>query len=647
MQEVIPRIPSEGAVEQRTAALFQGYQDNIHKRADHLFANLMVVQWLAGIAAALWISPKTWIGASSQVHWHVWAAIFVGGAISSFPVFLAWKQPGRSLTRHTIAVAQMLTSALLIHLTGGRIETHFHVFGSLAFLAFYRDWRVLLTATVVVAGDHMARGLFWPQSVFGVLTASPWRWIEHAAWVLFENTFLIISIRQSLREMYEVATRRAKLEGVNAEIERQVAERTAELTAAHTNLQASEHRLRSILESEPECVTLIAPDGTILEMNPAGLKMVEADHLEQVMGRSAYGLVAPEYHDLFRALNEATFKGESRSAEFEIIGLKGTRRSMETHACPLRDTQGTIFAQLGVTRDITQRKQAGAELEKVHKELLEASRQAGMAEVATGVLHNVGNVLNSVNISSSLLANNLRKSKIANLSKVAALVSEHETDLSAFVTNDPRGKQLPGYLTALAEHLAGEQAAALEELALLQKNIEHIKDIVAMQQSYATVAGVAETLDVTELVEDALRMSSSALARHDVHVVKDFGEPAPILVEKHKVLQILVNLVRNAKHACEGSSRQEKRMTIRVSNGEGRIRIAVKDNGVGIPRENLTRIFAHGFTTKKDGHGFGLHSGALAARELGGSLSVQSEGADQGATFILELPLLSPKVAHG
>jgi PAS domain S-box-containing protein len=639
MQEVITDVPSEGAVTQRTATLFQEYKDDIHKRADHLFAKLMVAQWLAGIAAALWISPKTWIGTSSQVHWHVWAAIFIGGAISSLPVFLAWKQPGRSLTRHTIAVAQMLTSALLIHLTGGRIETHFHVFGSLAFLAFYRDWRVLLTATAVVAADHMARGLFWPQSVFGVLSASPWRWLEHAAWVLFEDTFLVISIGQSLKEMFEVATRRAKLEGINAEIERQVAERTAELTAAHKNLQSSEHRLRSILESEPECVKLVAADGTLLEMNPAGLNIVEADHPEQVIGRSVYVMVAPEYHSLLQALNAAVFQGESRSAEFESIGLKGTRRSMETRACPLRDTEGKIFAQLAVTRDITQRKQAGAELEKVHKELLKASRQAGMAEVATGVLHNVGNVLNSVNISSSLLANNLRKSKIANLSKVAALVSEHETDLSAFVANDPRGKQLPGYLTALAEHLGGEQAAALEELALLQKNIEHIKDIVAMQQNYATVAGVAETLNVSELIEDALRMNSSALARHDIQIVKEFGEPAPILVEKHKLLQILVNLVRNAKHACQDSGRQEKRLTIRVSNGDGRIRIVVKDNGVGIPRENLTRIFAHGFTTKRNGHGFGLHSGALAAKEMGGSLSVHSDGPGKGAVFTLELPV--------
>src|SRR5205814_2742843 len=163
------------------------------------------------------------------IHMHVWAAILLGGAISSFPVFLALKRPGHALTRHTIAVAQMLTSALLIHLTGGRIETHFHVFGSLAFLAFYRDWRVLVSATVVVALDHLLRGLFLPQSVFGVLTPSSWRWLEHAGWVIFEDIFLVISIHEGLQDMRQVAERQARLEVVNESIEQRVRERTQDL----------------------------------------------------------------------------------------------------------------------------------------------------------------------------------------------------------------------------------------------------------------------------------------------------------------------------------------------------------------------------------------------------------------------------------
>ena len=176
--------------------LFHQHQQEICRRTDRLFAGLLAFQWLAGVVLALWISPQTWAGPSSQVHLHVWAALFLGGVIVSLPIGLALLRPGRLATRQFIAVAQMLMGALLIDLTGGRIETHFHIFGSLAFLAFYRDWRVLVSASAVVVVDHMVRGAFWPQSVFGVLTASPWRWLEHAGWVAFEDVFLIWSCRQ-------------------------------------------------------------------------------------------------------------------------------------------------------------------------------------------------------------------------------------------------------------------------------------------------------------------------------------------------------------------------------------------------------------------------------------------------------------------
>jgi signal transduction histidine kinase len=261
-----------------------------------------------------------------------------------------------------------------------------------------------------------------------------------------------------------------------------------------------------------------------------------------------------------------------------------------------------------------------------------------MAEVATSVLHNVGNVLNSVNVSTILVAEQVKKSKVTNLAKAAGLMNENAADLGGFMTHDPRGKQLPGYLTQLAGHLATEQTTLLVEMEQLRKNIEHIKDIVAMQQSYAKFSGVTETLKVSDLVEDALRMNAGALTRHEVEVICEYAEIPPVTIDKHKVLQVLVNLIRNAKYACDESGRPDKRLTVRVANGEGRLKIAIIDNGVGIPPENLVRIFNHGFTTRKDGHGFGLHSGALAAKELGGSLHVQSGGTGLGATFILELP---------
>ncbi len=238
--------PADGnsEIHARAEELLRHDLNNIHRRTDRLFAGLMVLQWLACITAALWISPRTWAGAWSAPHIHVWAALLLGGAISSLPVLLALLRPGEVLTRHVIAAAQMLTSALLIHLTGGRIETHFHVFGSLALLAAYRDWRVLLTSTVVIALDHAVRGAFWPESVYGVLTAAPWRSLEHAGWVVFEDVFLMVTIRQSITEMRNIARQRAMLDATNRLTEEKVRERTSELQRAEGRLRLTIDKLK-------------------------------------------------------------------------------------------------------------------------------------------------------------------------------------------------------------------------------------------------------------------------------------------------------------------------------------------------------------------------------------------------------------------
>jgi two-component system, sensor histidine kinase and response regulator len=223
----------------RADALFHEYQQRVFVRTDQMFACLLAFQWLAGVLAAIYISPRAWAGAESQVHPHVWAAVFLAGIIASLPIALAVFQPGRTLTRHIIAIAQMCTSAILIHLSGGRIETHFHVFGSLAFLSVYRDWKVLITASVVVLVDHLVRGAYWPQSEYGVLTPVWWRWMEHGGWVVFEDVILIRSCFNGTRELREIAARSAELEVTNAQVERKVVERTAELQASQQALQSA------------------------------------------------------------------------------------------------------------------------------------------------------------------------------------------------------------------------------------------------------------------------------------------------------------------------------------------------------------------------------------------------------------------------
>ncbi|MGO8674868.1 MAG: ATP-binding protein [Limisphaerales bacterium] len=294
------------------------------------------------------------------------------------------------------------------------------------------------------------------------------------------------------------------------------------------------------------------------------------------------------------------------------------------------------------TRDLESQvraeERARAELAAAQDALILASRQAGMAEVATNVLHNVGNVLNSVNVSASLLEERLRQRRTGNAAKAVALLRRPPDQVGRFLSEDPQGKILPAYLEELVTTLERDRQYLRDEVRSLIKNVEHINTIVAMQQGYASFAGVLEPCDVRELVEDAIQMNAASLNRHRVQLVRDY-KPAPrVLVDRHKVLQILINLVNNAKQALDDKT-SDKRIVLQVcSAGPERVRLSVADNGAGIAPENLSRIFSQGFTTKKRGHGFGLHSGANAARELGGSLSVQSDGPQRGATFTLELP---------
>ncbi|MGB6604825.1 MAG: PAS domain S-box protein [Steroidobacteraceae bacterium] len=334
-----------------------------------------------------------------------------------------------------------------------------------------------------------------------------------------------------------------------------------------------------------------------------------------------------------------TLRGDTVSnSEYVIVRPDGVARVVVSSGQRLMGAAGQPMGALAVIEDITRRREAEEELERVHKQLMLASRHAGMADVATNVLHNVGNVLNSVNVSANLVSDRIRKSKCTGLGRAASLLGEHADDLATFL-GGPQGRHLPAYLQELAVELVAERDAAVAELSELRNNVEHIKQIVAMQQSYAKRGGITDTVDLRVLAEDSLRMNEGAFSRHGVTIARDFAEVPLVEVDKHKVLQILVNVIRNAKYACSEAEGAEKNVTVRIRATESALTIAVIDTGVGIPKENLQRIFNHGFTTRSEGHGFGLHSSALAAKELGGSLRAESAGPGKGATFTLTLPL--------
>jgi len=289
--------------------------------------------------------------------------------------------------------------------------------------------------------------------------------------------------------------------------------------------------------------------------------------------------------------------------------------------------------------EIDERKQAEVRLKETYAKLVVTSRHAGMAEVASGVLHNVGNVLNSVNVSTTLIMDKIAGSRIPHLTELAAIINEHSDNMTEFLTEDERGQCIPLYLTEVAKLLTHEWEEISGELSSLVRNVEHIKDIISTQQAFARTTDIESDVSVKEIAENAIQVDITSLKKHGIAIEYDLSEIARISIDKQRVLQILVNLISNAKHSLNISKKTDKLLTIRsYRHNEDRVRIEVIDNGVGIARDKLTDIFRHGFTTREDGHGFGLHSSALSARQLGGSLVADSDGPEKGAKFILELP---------
>ena len=362
-----------------------------------------------------------------------------------------------------------------------------------------------------------------------------------------------------------------------------------------------------------------------------------AEVARAVSEKKDYSTRAPKQNNdevgsLIDAFNEMLEQIQQRD-----LALIDAKNQLETRV--KERTAELTLANEELTREVTERKRAEAELKTAQEKLIDTAHRAGMAEVAADVLHNVGNVLNSINVSTTVITEKISESEVANLQKLASIVNDHIEDLGTFLTEHPQGKHIPVYLTEVSKLLTNEQAETISRLKVLSDNVQHIKDIVSTQQSYAKVSGVEVTTSITRLVEDAIQINSAGLQRHGTRLIREFEELPDVEIDKQKVLQILVNLISNAKYASSSSEKEEKIITIRVhKHVEDQFRIVVADNGVGIPRDNLTKIFSHGFTTKKHGHGFGLHSSALASKEIGGSLIVHSDGVGQGATFTLELP---------
>ncbi len=411
-----------------------------------------------------------------------------------------------------------------------------------------------------------------------------------------------------------------------------------ELARARDELAAAKAYMENIIGSMADMLLVINPDMTIGAVNRALLNLLGYTE-EDLVGTSPSEIFGQELAD--GSIMETLFmQGSVSNVETTYLTKDRQIIPVSLSGSLMQDDNGTIQGLVCVAQDITERKRIEEERRQMNDRLVETSRQLGMADVATSVLHNVGNVLNSINVSVGLMGKTLRQSLVEDVSRISKMLNDHLDDLGTFLTTDKKGKQIPAYLTQLAEHLLEERRVTLSELESLNGSTEHAKQCVAMQQGMAKAGGLYESVIFADLVEQAVMINKEGLDSLQVVVTKNFIDIPEVMIDKHQVLQILVNLIRNAGQAMQAATRRE--LTLSISQPDksfDMFSLEVTDTGAGIHPDNLPRVFAQGFTTKKDGHGFGLHSGALLAKNMGGTLSVRSDGEGTGATFTLILPV--------
>jgi two-component system sensor histidine kinase/response regulator len=603
-------------VTSRAAQIFAAAQREIHERTDRLFAGLMAFQWLMGIIFALWVSPLAWEGPVSRTHLHVWAAVIVGGVISLFPALLAFLRPGQASTRYVIAVAQMLMGALLIHLTGGRIETHFHVFGSLAFLAFYRDWRVLIPATIVVALDHMLRGFFWPQSVYGVLVASQWRWLEHAAWVLFEDVFLFVACRRSIAEMKETADRTAALEH---EVRTR---KQAELDA-----RSARARNDAVLEVALDCVILMDEAGRIVQFNPAAERTFGYSTAEAV-GTELADLIIParkraSYRtSLGRYLSSGDTENFNRHLELVAVRRGGEEFPVEVAIAPISSDGAPMFA--AYMRDITARKQAERDL----RQSRDASRQTA---------EQLAELVDELRVTQ-------RRAEAATRAKsefLASMSHELRTPLNAIIL----------YSELLQEEAADDgHQSSIPDLERIQSAGKHLLDLINGILDLSKIeAGkmplLLETFDVGAMVDELVDTVGPLVYKNgNTFSVRSEGALGSMFGDLTKTRQVLLNLLSNAgKFTKDGTITLDIRRSL-IGETTPCVEFSVTDNGVGMTADQSRKVFdaftqADVTTTRKyGGTGLGLAIVSRFCDLMGGTVSVESRPGD-GSRFTVRLPL--------
>src|SRR6202045_3832758 len=695
-----PELSAQDDCARRSDELFEQQQQEIYRNTDQLFARLMIFQWIAAVAMALLISPYTWIGQSSAIHIHVWAAIFLGGAISLFPIWLTRVWPGAAITRYVIAVAQMLMSALLISVTGGRIETHFHVFGSLVVLFRSRDWRVLIPATIVVALDHFLRGVYWPYSVYGVLTASPWRSIEHAAWVIFEDLFLVISCLRSIREMRSIANRTAALE-------------------------ASEQTFRQIFEDGPMGVAVVDLQQHFVKVNTSLCHMLGSS-AEELIGKSTLEITYPDdvEHDN-EVVNELR-AGAVRSAfEKRYVRKDGELVWVNLTAAIIRNKEGQPHHYVTMVKDVTERRHAEETLQKRTRQLESAVTENQV------IMDNSLDVICTIDEEGRFLTVNAACEQLWGYTpaeligrKYIELVApdDRERTIATEATLKKTGKltdfvnryiRKDGTCVAVLWSATWSESAKtffgiahdVTERAKMEKALEGAKDeanranrakseflsrmshelrtplnaILGFGQllerqnptptqrtrvQHVINAGrhllglINEVLDISrievgrmqlslepvcvaEAIQETLDLMRPLAGERRIQLIADVDLDATVhvLADRQRFKQVLLNLLTNGVKYTPVSGR----VTVScAANGSDKLRIRVADTGPGIAKEKLARLFTPfdrlgAELSNVEGTGLSLALSQRLMQAMGGAIGVE-DSCSHGSTFWVELP---------
>ena len=602
----------------RATVLFDELHLRIFKQTDRLFAGLMAVQWIGGIVAALCLSPTTWAGGQSSINIHVWAAIFVGGALAVLPIGMVLMYPGRAATRHTIAVCEMLFSALLIDVTGGRIETHFQIFGALALLAFYRDWRVLVTASAVTAIHHCVLGVLAPQDIYGVYVIQPWRWVEHTGWVVFEDIFLMISIAESLKTMMGVAERQADLEAANTSVERKVSLRTAELEQSRDDLvatreaalaasQANEAMMRQLFDAVPGLVTLTRiSDGKFLEVNAEFLRLtgLSREKLLATTTREIGQWARPQERGAFVRKLRTDGHVHELEVDFRFQGAvvpyvaSSVVVQVDGEACAL-----------GVGHDISRIRESERALREAQQRL------QAQVEQLTSTQHDL------VKAREAALAASRAKSEF-----LSSMSHEIRTPMNAIL----------GMAELLDESSLNRDQKKF--LGIMRNNgdallclINDILDLAKVEAGRMVLERVDFDLeDVTDKVFETLGMRAHAKGLElVVHLMPDVRRE--LRGDPQRLRQILINLIGNAIKFTETGQVLLSIERDPSGDGPGALLFTVSDTGIGIASDKLDAVFAN-FTQadsstsrRYGGSGLGLAIAKRLVALMDGRIWVESE----------------------